>query len=106
MNSTVWTSSSGDGRLTAAVQRSDPEAIVGRGDISLLAEEEGLILGQKSSTCSVALGMDSVAVGRPNYLLRVVHPGLTARFAAHHSPQGSEPSCVCTGQCEGRWVFG
>ena len=24
------------------------------------------------------------AAARPNYLLRVVHPGLTARFAAHH----------------------
>ena len=99
--------------LTAAAQRSDREAIVWRGDISLPAEEQGLtvlgtLLGHpanvRSRLAAVSEQHDQLieqilsvsdlqcawilllycAAARPNYLLWVVHLGLTTRFAAHH----------------------
>ena len=99
--------------LTAAAHRSDPEAIVWGGDTSLPAEEQGVtVLGTplghpayvRSQLAAVSEKHDQLlaqilsvsdlqcawilllycAAARPNYLLRVVHPGLTARFAAHH----------------------
>ena len=99
--------------LTEAAQRLDPEAIVWRGDVSLPPQEQGVMvlgtpMGQpefvkskigssfgetrpsgvtncgnvRSPMCMVLLL--HCASARPNYMLRVVHPALSAGFAGHH----------------------
>ena len=67
--------------LTAAAQRSDPEAFVWRGDISLPGGRASLSVSDLQCEWILLL---CCAAASPNYLLRVVLPGLTARFAAYH----------------------
>ena len=99
--------------LTAAARRSDPDAIVWRGDTTLPPEAQGVtILGiplgheefvrarlvtvsaKHDRFLSQIVGMPDLqcawilllycAAARPNYILRVVHPTCTSNFAAHH----------------------
>ena len=98
--------------LTAA-RRSDPDAIVWRGDTTLPPEDQGMtILGtplgheqfvrarlvtvsaKHDRLMSQIVGIPDLqcawilllycAAARPNYILRGVHPTYTSNFAAHH----------------------
>ena len=99
--------------LTAAARKSDPDAIVWRGDTTLPPEAQGVtILGtplgheefvrarlvtvsaKHDRLISQIVGIPELqcawilllycAAARPNYILRVVHPTYTSNFAAHH----------------------
>ena len=88
--------------LTEAAQRLDFNAIVWRGDVSLPTQDQGvMVLGipmghlefvrsrqqvWRNTTvwCHNLWGMLHCALARPNYMLRVVHVVLSAKFPVHH----------------------
>ena len=59
----------------------------GRSRLAAVSEQHDQLIAQILSVSDLQCAwilLLCCAAARPNYLLRVVHPGLTARFAAHH----------------------
>ena len=76
-------------KLTAASRVADPTAIVWRGDLELPPEEQcvkilSTPLGHSSFVRSQLATLSAHVVIRAIYIWRVVHPKLSASFAARH----------------------